>query len=67
MNPIPLPKMQAGFIHALVLPLYKLFSAIPGVDASVCERQLQENLVKWQNEIHSGHSLSRGGEGKESS
>jgi hypothetical protein len=44
-------KMQAGFIHGLILPLYTALSTLPGIELSEVMTQLQANVTRWQNEI----------------
>jgi hypothetical protein len=49
--PIPTAKMQAGFIHALCLPLYRAVGEIPGLDITFCVSQLENNLASWHKDI----------------
>eukprot|EP00937_MAST-01D_sp_MAST-1D-sp2_P005913 g5913.t1 len=48
---IPAEKFQAGFIVALVLPLYREFSTIPGVTIETALEQLQDNLAFWRRKV----------------
>ena len=50
-HPIPLEKMQAGFIIGVVRPLFHVLGQLPGVDLGHCVRQLDDNLAHWQQEI----------------
>jgi hypothetical protein len=50
-NVIPEEKFQAGFIVALVRPLYREFSNIPGVCIDVALEQLETNLAHWQKHL----------------
>lgn len=53
-SPVPRCKMQAGFIRALVLPLYTLIARLPEMDIkdSACA-QLDSNMGRWEAEIAS--------------
>ncbi|TMW67108.1 hypothetical protein Poli38472_012224 [Pythium oligandrum] len=50
-NPIPLEKMQAGFILGIVRPLFSVMCRLPRAQLAHCMSQLDENLAHWQNEI----------------
>ena len=50
-NIMPRPKMQAGFIHALCLPLYRTLNKIDGFNIDCAVIHLQENLVEWHKQI----------------
>jgi cAMP-specific phosphodiesterase 4 len=51
--PIPMAKMQAGFIHALCLPLYRTLNEVEGISVDVCVGKLEANLAFWHGEIAS--------------
>lgn len=52
-KPVPLANMQAGFIHGLVLPLYKKFAELPMLDLSTPMGQLHANLkVQYSPPAH---------------
>ena len=44
-------KFQAGFIVALVRPLYKEFAQIPGVNIDPALEQIEDNLAFWRRKI----------------
>ncbi|DAZ92577.1 TPA: hypothetical protein N0F65_012807 [Lagenidium giganteum] len=50
-NPIPMEKMQAGFIIGIVRPLFNVLCQFPKVGLAHCVKQLDDNLIHWQNEI----------------
>ncbi|GLD98112.1 hypothetical protein PINS_up006809 [Pythium insidiosum] len=50
-NPLPLEKMQAGFILGIVRPLFGALSQVPHAQLGHCVRQLDENLTHWQREL----------------
>jgi len=51
-SPIPRCKMQAGFIRALVLPLYSAINRLPELSISnTAMATLSENLGEWEAEI----------------
>ena len=50
-NIIPEEKFQAGFIVALVRPLYREFSKVPGVCIDDALEQLEVNLSHWQKRL----------------
>lgn len=50
-NPIPLEKMQAGFIIGIVRPLFNAICQLPKVELSHCMHHLDENLHHWQSEL----------------
>ena len=50
-NPIMRPKMQAGFIHALYLPLYRTLDKVNGLNLEECVSQLEANLLEWYKQI----------------
>lgn len=62
-NPIPVAKMQAGFIHMLVMPLYELFAELPMVDIGVCLKQLRANLAHWESSVQDGAAAAAGAGG----
>ncbi|CAM9724754.1 unnamed protein product [Phaeothamnion confervicola] len=45
--PVPLPKLQQGFIKAIVLPLFQAFGQLPRVSLDHCLAHLQDNLDRW--------------------
>lgn len=47
-NPVPLPKFQLGFLKAIVSPMYKLLSKIPGISISHCLGSLENNVKNWE-------------------
>ncbi|KAG7378293.1 hypothetical protein PHYPSEUDO_010281 [Phytophthora pseudosyringae] len=51
-QPIPLEKMQAGFIIGIVRPLFLSLSLVPSACLGHCMAQLDANLAHWQEEIH---------------
>ncbi|KAG3108498.1 hypothetical protein PI124_g11934 [Phytophthora idaei] len=51
-QPIPLEKMQAGFIIGIVRPLFLLLSHLPSARLDHCMAQLDANLEHWQDEIN---------------
>ncbi|CAH0484499.1 unnamed protein product [Peronospora farinosa] len=50
-QPIPLEKMQAGFIIGIVRPLFLSLSLLPSARLGHCMAQLDANLSHWQDEI----------------
>lgn len=50
-NPIPVEKLQAGFIIGIVRPLFSAMSQLPNAHLDHCVAQLDENLSHWQREI----------------
>lgn len=50
-NPIPIEKIQAGFIIGIVRPLFAAMSQLPDAHLDHCVAQLDENLAHWQREI----------------
>ncbi|GMF32280.1 unnamed protein product [Phytophthora fragariaefolia] len=50
-QPIPLEKMQAGFIIGIVRPLFLSLSHVPSARLGHCMAQLDANLAHWQAEI----------------
>jgi cAMP-specific phosphodiesterase 4 len=58
-NPIPLEKMQAGFILGIVRPLFTVFCRLPGAQLGHCLTQLDENLAYWQSEISRSQAETR--------
>ncbi|POM72286.1 3'5'-cyclic nucleotide phosphodiesterase domain containing hypothetical protein [Phytophthora palmivora] len=57
-QPIPLEKMQAGFIIGIVRPLFLSLSLLPTARLGHCMAQLDANLTHWQNEINRNQSPS---------
>ncbi|KAH7468470.1 hypothetical protein KRP22_012071 [Phytophthora ramorum] len=51
-QPIPLEKMQAGFIIGIVRPLFSSLSRLPSARLAHCMAQLDANLAHWQDEIN---------------
>ena len=51
-QPIPLEKMQAGFIIGIVRPLFLSLSLLPNARLGHCMAQLDANLSHWQEEIN---------------
>ncbi|ETI54541.1 hypothetical protein F441_02636 [Phytophthora nicotianae CJ01A1] len=51
-QPIPLEKMQAGFIIGIVRPLFLSLSHLPSARLDHCMAQLDANLAHWQDEIN---------------
>ncbi|KAE9344800.1 hypothetical protein PR003_g8267 [Phytophthora rubi] len=51
-QPIPLEKMQAGFIIGIVRPLFLSLSHLPSARLDHCMAQLDANLTHWQAEIN---------------
>ncbi|KAF4321529.1 hypothetical protein BBO99_00001013 [Phytophthora kernoviae] len=51
-SPIPLEKMQAGFIIGIVRPLFLSLSNLPSARLEHCMAQLNANLSHWQDEIN---------------
>lgn len=51
-QPIPLEKMQAGFIIGIVRPLFLSLSHLPSARLDHCMAQLDANLAHWQAEIN---------------
>ncbi|CEG47219.1 Cyclic nucleotide phosphodiesterase [Plasmopara halstedii] len=51
-QPIPLEKMQAGFIIGIVRPLFLTLSHLPCARLNHCVEQLDANLMYWQDEIN---------------
>ncbi|CAH0480167.1 unnamed protein product [Peronospora belbahrii] len=50
-QPIPLEKMQAGFIIGIVRPLFLSLSLLPSARLGHCMAQLDANLSHWQDEM----------------
>lgn len=50
-NPIPLEKMQAGFIIGIVQPLFHVMAQLPRVEFGHCMQHLGDNLHFWQSEL----------------
>lgn len=50
-NPIPLEKMQAGFIIGIVRPLFHVMAQLPRVQLGHCMQHLDANLWFWQGEL----------------
>lgn len=50
-KPIPLPKFQAGFINAIVLPLYLEIHRFSIIDIPEPVAQLEANLAEWNRQI----------------
>ena len=49
---VPRCKAQAGFIRALVLPLFTALTTLPGLDIlESCHAQLSSNLHVWEEQI----------------
>ena len=46
-NPIPRPKLQAGFIQGVCKPLYLALAEVPGMSIGPCVAQLEQNLATW--------------------
>lgn len=57
-QPIPLEKMQAGFIIGIVRPLFLTLSNLPSARLDHCMAQLDANLMHWQDEINRNKSQS---------
>lgn len=55
-EPIPEPKMQAGFIIGIVKPVYLALSNTPKVSLDQCLRQLDENLAHWTKKMNTNKS-----------
>ncbi|RLN10218.1 hypothetical protein BBJ28_00010393 [Nothophytophthora sp. Chile5] len=55
-QPIPLEKMQAGFIIGIVRPLFLALSHLPRAQLTMCMVRLDDNLNHWQNEINQKQS-----------
>ncbi|KAI9981941.1 hypothetical protein PInf_009724 [Phytophthora infestans] len=51
-HPIPLEKMQAGFMIGIVRPLFLSLSHLPSARLGHCMTQLDANLAHWQDEIN---------------
>ena len=47
LKPIPAPMFQAGFIKAIVSPLFSMLGSLDGASLSECTDQLQQNLDSW--------------------
>lgn len=47
-NPLPLPKMQLGFIHAIVLPMFTSLSKAAVLDVTPALAQLNANVARWE-------------------
>ena len=47
LQPIPAPMFQAGFIKAIVSPLFSMLGSLDGVSLNECTDQLQHNLSYW--------------------
>uniref|UniRef100_K3WMW0 PDEase domain-containing protein n=1 Tax=Globisporangium ultimum (strain ATCC 200006 / CBS 805.95 / DAOM BR144) TaxID=431595 RepID=K3WMW0_GLOUD len=58
-NPIPLEKMQAGFIIGIVRPLFNAICQLPKVELSQCMKRLDENLLYWQSELAGNPARNR--------
>lgn len=50
-KPIPMEKFQAGFINAIVLPLFKSLAGVGGVNVSSALPHLHRNFAQWQRLI----------------
>lgn len=50
-NPIPVEKMQAGFIIGIVRPLFHALCQLPRVELAHCMTHLDDNLRFWQCEL----------------
>uniref|UniRef100_M4BXW4 PDEase domain-containing protein n=1 Tax=Hyaloperonospora arabidopsidis (strain Emoy2) TaxID=559515 RepID=M4BXW4_HYAAE len=55
-QPIPLEKMQAGFIIGIVRPLILSLSLLPSARLHHCVEQLDANLGHWQRQIYETQS-----------
>ena len=54
LKPIPAPMFQAGFIKAIVSPLFSMLGSLDGVALDECTDQLQRNLDYWTKERREG-------------
>lgn len=56
-RPIPIEKFQMGFIDAIVQPLFRAFSDVPGLCLDDCTSQLDFNVARWRLLVQQRHSF----------